>query len=320
MAIRSDYRRHMLAPLLVLTVFILLQLSGLIDTKLLTRENEYAAVILMQIVIFILPAMLYMSLTGGNLSTLRLRPIGLGHIPIMASAVFALVSGSVLLNLANTGYDSLSSGFDLYGIFISKSDGSAGNTIYLMLAYALLPAICEEYTFRAVLCGEYEKNGTLAAIIMPSVFFAMLHFDFRMFPTYFLAGIVLALVFYACRSILASITVHFCFNMISLFGRSFLRTLYDLGGKTLFDFMCVAVFLLSAFIFCTDAARLYKTYSQQNLSSEYRNITPRRQRSQTPNAAEEFAIRHPAITAFSSSVFHPCALACYIFYIIIILF
>ena len=44
------------APLLVLAVFVLLYSSRLIDTALLTRENEYVAVIVLQLVIFLMPA------------------------------------------------------------------------------------------------------------------------------------------------------------------------------------------------------------------------------------------------------------------------
>ena len=47
------------APLLVLAVFLLLYSSRLIDTALLTRENEYVAVIVLQRVIFLMPAAFY---------------------------------------------------------------------------------------------------------------------------------------------------------------------------------------------------------------------------------------------------------------------
>ena len=44
------------APLLVLGIFVLLLVSRLIDTTLLNRENEYVAVIVLQLIIFLLPA------------------------------------------------------------------------------------------------------------------------------------------------------------------------------------------------------------------------------------------------------------------------
>ena len=52
------------APLLVLAVFLLLYSSRLIDTALLTRENEYVAVIVLQLVIFLMPSAFYIRALG----------------------------------------------------------------------------------------------------------------------------------------------------------------------------------------------------------------------------------------------------------------
>ena len=265
----GEYRSHITAPLLVLAVFLLLRLSVYIDSKL-TRENEYAAVILLQLMIFVIPAVIYLALTRNTAAGLRIRPVGIGHLLLILSAVIVIESGGVLLNWLINGYDSLVTSYDLWGIFISKTDGSASDTLFLVMAYALLPAVCEELVFRSVLCAEYERRSMFAAVLLPSLFFAMLHFDPARFPAYLGAGLVLTLTLYATRSVLAPVIVHFASNLLSIFSRTYLRTLYDLGGEKLFIFIAAAAFLLFTFLFCAEAARLYRNYSSGDYSDSYR--------------------------------------------------
>lgn len=303
------------APLLVLAVFVLLFVGRLIDTALLTRENEYAAVIVLQLVIFLLPAAFYIKALGLDFGRFRLSLFGPGHLLLMLSALISLTSGTILIDHLTAGGGSLSQSYDLWGVFISKNEGTASNTLYLILAYAALPAFCEEFVFRGLLISEYEKRSTAAALLLSSLFFALLHFDIARFPTYFFAGIMLALTLYASRSLLAAMVVHFCHNMIGIFGRPYMQTLADLGGEELFMTLLIAVFLLSTGIFAADAARLYKNYARFDLSSDYRNIDPPYPPA-SPDASpiEEFASKHPRIAATLGSFFSFPALVCYIAY------
>lgn len=303
------------APLLVLAVFALLFAGRLIDTALLTRENEYAAVIVLQLVIFLMPAAFYIKALGLDFGRFRLSFFGPGHLLLMISALLSLASGTILIDYLTAGGESLSQNYDLWGVFISKNEGTAANTLYLILAYAALPALCEEFVFRGLLISEYEKRSTTAALLLSSLFFALLHFDIARFPTYFFAGIMLALTLYASRSLLAAMVVHFCHNMIGIFGRPYMQTLADLGGEAFFITLLTAVFLLSTGIFAADAARLYKNYARFDLSSDYRNIDPPYPPA-SPDASpiEEFASKHPRIAATLGSFFSFPALVCYIAY------
>ena len=50
------------------------------------------------------------------------------------------------------------------------------------MAYAVLPALCEEFVYRGILCREYERGGVLRAVIVSALFFALLHFNLGYFP------------------------------------------------------------------------------------------------------------------------------------------
>lgn len=303
------------APLLVLGIFVLLLVSRLIDTTLLTRENEYVAVIVLQLVIFLLPAAFYIKALGLDFGRFRLSLFGPGQLLLLISALISLTTGTILIEYYTVGSNSLAQNYDLWGVFISKNEGTVSSAIYLILAYAALPAICEEFVFRGLIIAEYEKRSTTAAVILSSLFFALLHFDIERFPVYFFAGLILAMTLYASRSLVASITVHFCYNMIGIFGRPYLQTLAELGGDKFFMTLLTAIFLLFMGIFAADAARLYKNYARFDLSSAYREIDPPYPPSDADSTAlEELAAKHPRLAATCGSLFSFPSLVCYVAY------
>lgn len=303
------------APLLVLGIFILLLVSRLIDTALLTRENEYIAVIVLQLVIFLLPAAFYIKALGLDFGRFRLSLFGPGHLLLLISALISLTTGTILIEYYTVGGAALEQNYDLWGVFISKNEGTPSSAIYLILAYAGLPAVCEEFVFRGLLISEYEKRSTAAAVLLSSLFFALLHFDIARFPVYFFAGVVLALTLYATRSLVAATVLHFCHNMIGIFGRPYMQTLAELGGDELFMTILTSVFLLFTGIFAADAARLYKNYARFDLSSAYREIYPPYPPADDDSSPlEELAARHPRIAATCGAIFSFPSLICYVAY------
>lgn len=302
------------APLLVLSIFVLLIVSRLIDTTLLTRENEYVAVIVLQLVIFLLPAAVYIKALGLDFGRFRLSLFGPGHLLLLISAIISLTAGTILIEYY-TGGAALDRNYDLWGVFISKNEGTVSSAIYLILAYAALPAVCEELVFRGLLIAEYEKRSSTAALLLSSMFFALLHFDIERFPVYFFAGLILAMTLYASRSLAAVIAVHFCHNMIGIFGSPYMQTLSELGGDKLFMTLLTAIFLLFTGIFASEAARLYKNYARFDLSSAYREIDPPYPDADADSSPlEELSAKHPRIAATFGAFFSFPALVCYVAY------
>jgi membrane protease YdiL (CAAX protease family) len=303
------------APLLVLGIFVLLLVSRLIDTTLLNRENEYVAVIVLQLIIFLLPAAFYIKALGLDFGRFRISAFGPGHLLLLLSAFISLTAGTILIEFYTVGEASLDRNYDLWGVFISKNEGTVSNTIYLILAYASLPAICEEFVFRGLLISEYEKRSTTAAVLLSSLFFALLHFDIERFLVYFFAGLVLAMTLYATRSLPAAIAVHLWHNLVGLFGRPYMQTLVSLGGEKLFMILLTAIFLLFSGIFAAEAARLYKNYARFDLSSAYRELDPPYPPADADSTPlEELAAKHPRIAATCGAIFSFPSLVCYVAY------
>lgn len=258
-------------PILVLVTFLLLLLSRLIEGSLTRRGSEYIAVILLQIMIFGVPALMYIQLRGERFaSSIRLRAIRPSQLWFCFCVLTVMITGSLLISIATGGISSLSGRFTLYDTFTARSAGGVWETVYLILAYALLPAICEELIYRAVLSAEYEDAGVGVAVLASALFFAMLHFSFGLFPNYFFLGMLLSQSMYATRSTLAPMLLHFFYNLFCLFGQPYLSAFYvRAGSNDIFIFCLVVLFLLFAAFGAGEARKIYYLYAKANVSSSY---------------------------------------------------
>ena len=257
---------------LVFATYVLLLLSKLIDLTLINRENQYFSVVILQLMIFLIPGAVWCRFSGEKYTkNLRLKALRPGAILITVAAALFMVSGGLLLSVLFGGLESLSNNFSLYDTFVSRDDGTVPAKIYLVVAYAILPAICEEFVYRGILCHEYERGGVMRAVVLSSVFFALLHFNLQNLSVYLFAGVILALTLYATRSLFGAMLAHLLYNLFGLFGQRYMSSLYNMTGSTnFFVFMVALVFLVSGIVFCAEASRLYKKYLYEGASAKYR--------------------------------------------------
>ena len=256
---KSEYALSKTAPWLILGIYTLLLLSRLIDATVLNRDNRYLSTVLLQLMIFPLPAYLYIRLRGkGFVKKLGLSGIKLSHLFLLLSGILMLVSGCTLLGLV-CGMMNAQTSFTLYDTFASVHDGSAEASIRLVLAYGLLPAFCEELIFRGILCAEYEQHGIVFASVVSSLFFAFLHFDLTALPVYLFAGLLLAAVRYVTRSTIAAMIVHLGYNLFGIFVQAGLSGYCrSTGSIGLLVILLIAGLLLSAAFFCGETSRILR--------------------------------------------------------------
>ena len=264
-----------LPPVLVLLVFFLLILSRPVEAILLDRSSETMGVILLQILIFVLPAMLYSHLKGERFGKrIRLTLPRFEHTWFLFCMLCVMITGSLLACILTGGISSITGNFTLYNTFTAQSDGGFWSTAAVIVAYALLPAFGEELIFRAYLCAEYEHLGVGVSITVSAIFFAMLHFSLPLLLTYLLLGALLASALYTTRSLLAAMLLHLCYNVFCLFGQPYLSAFYLYAGSNdIFLFCLITLFLLFSAFAVGEARKIYHVYAIQNQSSDY--TTPR---------------------------------------------
>lgn len=273
--LRGDAALSPQAARLLLVVYALLLLSRLIDNAFLTRSGAYLSTVLLQLLIFPIPAYLYIVIRGKKLSgRLRLRSFPLSHAVLVLAAILVLIGGCTLLAML-CGMMRAQASFTLYDTFSSVHDGSAGSTVRLILTYALIPAFCEELVFRSILCAEYEGPGILFASVVSALFFAFLHFDLTALPVYLFAGFVLAVVLYITRSAIASMLVHLGYNLFGVFAQAGISGYCrSTGNVGLLVVVLVALLLIASGLFCAETARVLRRRGTSPLPETADEVVP----------------------------------------------
>lgn len=262
----SAILRRVTPAALILVSAALLLITRLLSPLLLKGTGLYIGVVVLHIMIFLLPAGIWIRLRGdGYLSRLRLKPNRPESLLLSLAVSGLLITGGLLLSMLFSGLNHLTGTFTLYETFQTNESGFSGPTLYLVLAYAALPAISEEIVFRGILCTEYERHGTSIAVLLSTLLFTLVHFNLLGIPVYLFAGSILAITTFLCRSVWGAILAHFIYNLFGLFGQPYIASFYEITGSTaLFLFVVIAVFLFSLALFCGEAARLCRLYSMRN--------------------------------------------------------
>ena len=264
-----------LPPLLVLLTFLLLLISRPIDAALLDRSSETIGVILLQLLIFVLPAILYSRIKGERFaSRIRIKMPRMEHLWFLFCMLAVMITGSLLACILTGGISSLTGSFTLYNTFTAQSDGGVMDTVAILLAYAVLPAFGEELIFRSYLCAEYEHLGVGVSIAVSTVLFAMLHFTLPLLLAYLFLGALLAAALYATRSFFAVLLLHTLYNVFCLFGQPYLSAFYlHAGSNDIFLFCLITLFLLFSAFAAGEARKIYHVYAIENQSSDYTTPT-----------------------------------------------
>ena len=275
----------------MIVVLALLTVSSLIDPMALgTDMNLYLAVIILELLVYALPAVFFCRLRGKEYGRkLRVRLFRFSHIFLILLGLVILLTGSALLNML------MASLFPPEPGTSSSYAGIAGAGAYAVLAFSILPAVAEEFLFRSILIAEYETIRPSFAILVSSLFFGMIHMDFMRLPAYVFAGIVLALVFYTTRSVFASVLLHVLNNIAALWTDVWAEKFSAAAGKqgVLLQFILICLFMTALVLFFWEAQRIYQEYGENGVPSPH---VRRRKRGEPSGALE--ALTTPPFVIF----------------------
>lgn len=253
----------------VILTFVLIAVCRIAVALIPDKINGYMGVSILILLIFLVPGYIHLmlgkskgaayfekssSLGKSSLpDKLSLRMIKPEHIFLSLSGALFLMSAGVLLDICFRGIYSSSESFVLYGTFAAIGDNSEHVTLYLIITYAAIPAICEEFLFRGVLGS---REASLSSIFICSILYALLPFDPTLLPSALLTGLLLSFMLLITRSLPVCILVHFLYNVFGIFVRTNISDYYlSSSNNILLILVLVIVLLLSGAIFCAEAAR-----------------------------------------------------------------
>lgn len=271
---KQKMKNTLLAPILTAVVLLLLILSTFLDKEILQyQDNLYLSVIILYLLILVMPGIFYSKLKGtGYVDKLNMKMFTPNKILFMVLIFLALVCGSMILKLLQYGmsiYDVQITYFDRY---LPSGTLTTTNVLYVILAYAILPAVSEEFLFRGVLVTEYGESGVgqVNTMFLTALLYAMSYFDFVQFPVHLLTGIVFAMVVFVTQSLIASMAVHIMYNLFIIYTEDYMMRIATQTGNLL---LYIFIMLLLVFVFVIlafgCAEKIYYTYSIERDDEPY---------------------------------------------------
>lgn len=250
------------APFLVAVTELLAVASSRISiSSLERRDNIYIALVVIQLLVYIIPGIFYCKLRHKNdVSTLRLsvaKPDRLYFAVVAALTLFAVSAAFKLLYIQLGIYKS---DFAAYASYINISTfSSASDILYMIITFVFIPAVSKEFIFRSVIFGEYMNDGFgyVAPAVISSVMYAMIYFRIAAFPKYFIIGMILSLTSLIADSVIISMVAGTVYGLLDVFSESYIANLMRSDYKLLLVFVTVAMLLLFITLFFAEAERLF---------------------------------------------------------------
>lgn len=254
-------------PMLVLAVLLLFEISKILLRAYFKEDtNIYIVSVVTQVIVFILPSALYFQLRGRGFSeklNLRLlRPkyfsvticftfLFLATITIVKFVMYYLTDGSLTATTTN----------DLIELISPKKDY---DPLFVIVAFVIVPTVCEELFFRGVVLSEYQSHGNINAVFISALFFAMFHFSAINFLSYFICGLIFGFVTVVTRSVVPAMLLHMLNNILSMYTTdTFLKMMIRESGMFFVGFILLVLFLLALILVLGRVEHIYYTYSKE---------------------------------------------------------
>lgn len=208
---RHPEHRSSSGPLSALGLYLLVVLLVLLAGPLLLGPFGMQGIILLQTTCLIVPSLLYIRLTQGEvIRVLSLR--GSDIRVVLGAAILGCSLWYVLLHVIMPIQEAL---LPVPETFMSEREKFFDSPDTLMgwaslwVAAALTPAICEEILFRGVMLHGMRTRFTgWHAVLVVSVLFSFFHFNPYQLSVTFIQGVVMGWLLVRSRSILSSIVFH----------------------------------------------------------------------------------------------------------------
>ena len=155
-------------------------------------------------------------LTRSMRCALRLHPVPVDQVAAALVLGIALHPTYTLLGQAISG--ALQVGPETQRLLETVSQLIYSQPLWaVLLVLALLPAICEELTFRGFIFGGLMRdNGVLRAILLSSLFFGLAHSFLQQSIAATLMGLLLGLIAWRTGSVVCTIIIHVVNNTLSI--------------------------------------------------------------------------------------------------------
>lgn len=252
-------KANFFAPLLFVAILILAGFSPSI-LALIRRlsEDSFLSTTVIQLLVYLIPLAFYCKGRGINLASgLKIRGFALKKVPFIIVMLLIFLVGSCILRYFGLFYFDEAFVDTPSAVFFEMESENRFLTVFCSI---LLPAVLEETVFRGVLLEEYRSYGSVWAVVLSSLMFAMLHLSWENLLFYFFMGVVFSVIVIASDSLVPTVAIHILVNFSYFYVRpSLVEYLRQAGKSPLLPYLMIAVFLLLFVMMFSRLEDIYRT-------------------------------------------------------------
>ena len=268
-------------PMLLLAVCSAIALVALVlDSFVFPFSDNLLAPVIMQVVAVALPCYLALMLMYPDAKAmavvreLEFSKIRVRYLFFIIFTVPFMACVSLLLTVLLGDIPPASEGFALLGLFRVGQNDFSVNTPYLVVCYALVPAVFEEILLRGIVFGQTRKVSPSVAVFICAAATALLEFNLSVASLLsgFAMGLILIFVLYTTESLGACVVVHFLFNIYRIFLEGNIVKYHAASyNNTLFTVVFLAALLISSALFASECTRIYRANAKRVLDGEQKS-------------------------------------------------
>jgi len=178
-------------------------------------RNFYSGILITEFILILLPALLYaLTAKASAKESLRLNKPKTVNFPIVFGIMIFAVPLAAVFNLINLLL--VDSVFGRIAIESIPAAQNGAGLLVNLLAIAVSAGICEEFLFRGVIQGTFERFGTAKSIILAAFLFSITHLDFQKILGTFVLGALIGYIVYRTNSLYCGMFAHFTNNAIAV--------------------------------------------------------------------------------------------------------
>lgn len=194
--------------LILISIIVPMFLAPILYLKL--GMSQPVALITSHFILFVLPAIIYILVTGQKFKdVLRLNKISGKE--VLLSFVLALLAQPVMAFFAY-----IASFFANNDVAVMLDDLSKAPLWLMILMIGVTPAISEEITMRGIVLSGYKFKSKHTAALMSGLMFGILHLNMHQFLYAFAMGVIFAYLVMATNSLVPAMIAHFTINTSQL--------------------------------------------------------------------------------------------------------
>ena len=255
-------------------------IAALINAFVYSFESALLAPVILEIVAIVFPCYLILltvhsqKTTAEQFKAVGFHAFGVRYIFFILFGALFMMSASAVISILFGGVYSFADGLTLLGTFTAGSNDYTASIPYLILAYALIPAIAEEFLLRGMVFSSLRGMGFAAAAVISAVLSGLVSFSLGGFIPAAFIGLVACFVLYTTGSLWACMIVRFIFNLYRLFLEVNISAYFvSSSSRELLIVVMLAALLIFGALFFGECARLYKEKADRAKSGESEHST-----------------------------------------------